>query len=395
MIKRIFLVVMLFFILLLQLEPKKEIRKESKKEEQIQEKRAIYISYIELQKYIKGKNVSDAKKSIDNMIQNIADFHFNMILLQVRSFSDAIYESKFFPWCRCVTTDSNAPPGFDILDYFIKKSHSKNIELHAWVNPYRISNKTDTSLLSKDSYAYRFLESGDAKVIDNGIFYNPASSKVQKLIVDGIIEIVENYKVDGIHFDDYFYPSVEIDSSFYNDYLKTHKDISVSDYHIMNVNNLVEKVHEVTKKYHVLFGIAPEGNIDNNYTKNSADVYLWGSSDLYVDYLMPQIYYGFENETKPFYEVLTTWEELVSKSNVKLLPALAFYKINTEDRYAKSGIHEWMEHDDIIMRQVLLSRNTNHYDGFSIFRYDNLFSDVEVEDVMKNEIKNLKKIISN
>lgn len=393
--KKILLIIMLFLILTLQVEPKKEIKKEYKKEEQIEEKRAIYISYIELQKYIKGKNISDAKKSIDNMIQNIADFHFNMVLLQVRSFSDAIYESKYFPWCSCVTTDSNVSPGFDILDYFIKKSHSKKIELHAWVNPYRISNKTDTSVLPKDSYAYQFLESGDAKVIDNGIFYNPASSKVQKLIVDGITEILENYKVDGIHFDDYFYPSVEIDSSFYNDYLKTHKDISVSDYHIMNVNNLVEKVHEVTKKYHVLFGIAPEGNIDNNYTKNSADVYLWGSSDLYVDYLMPQIYYGFENEAKPFYEVLTTWEELVSKSNVKLLPALAFYKINKEDKYAKSGIHEWMEHDDIIMRQVLLSRNTNHYDGFSIFRYDNLFSDVEVEEVMKNEIKNLKKIISN
>ncbi len=391
--KRILLVVMLFLVLLLQLEPKKEIKKE-KNENQIEEKRAIYVSYIELQKYIKGKTVEDAKKNIDNMIDNIADFHFNMILLQVRSFSDAIYESKYFPWCNCVT-DSNTSPGFDILDYFIKKSHCKNIELHAWVNPYRISNKTDTSLLPKDSYALKFLESGDAKVLDNGIFYNPASSKVQKLIVDGITEIVENYQVDGIHFDDYFYPSVEIDSSFYNDYLKTHKDISVSDYHLMNVNHLVEKVHEITKKHQVLFGIAPEGNIENNYTRNSADVYLWGSSDRYVDYLMPQIYYGFENEAKPFYEVLTTWEQLVSKSNVKLLPALAFYKINTEDKYAKSGIHEWMEHDDIIMRQVLLSRNKNHYDGFSIFRYDNLFPNQEVAEVMKNEIKNLKKIIPN
>lgn len=397
--KKILIIMVLFLIFILQVEPKKEVQKEKKKEEkveeQIEEKRAIYISYIELQKYIKGKTVSDAKKNIDRMIQNINDFHFNMILLQVRSFSDAIYESKYFPWCSCVTDDVNSSPGFDVLDYFIKKSHNKNIELHAWVNPYRISNKTDTSTLSKDSYAYQFLESGDAKVIEKGIFYNPASSKVQKLIVDGITEILENYKVDGIHFDDYFYPSVEIDSSFYNDYLKTHKDISVSEYHLMNVNSLVEKVHEVTKKYHVLFGIAPEGNIENNYATNSADVYLWGSSDLYVDYLMPQIYYGFENEAKPFYEVLTTWEELVNKSNVRLLPALAFYKINTEDKYAKSGINEWIENDDIIMRQVLLSRNTNHYDGFSIFRYDNLFPDAEIEEVMQKEIKNLKKIIPN
>lgn len=392
--KKILIIIVLFLVLVFQVEPKKEFKKE-KKEVHMEEKRAIYISYIELQNYIKGKSVEDAKKNIDKMIHNIDDFHFNMIILQVRSFSDAIYESKYFPWCSCVTKDPKVSPGFDILDYFIEKSHSKNIELHAWINPYRIRSNTDTSTLSKDSYAYQFLESGDAKVTDSGIFYNPASSKVQKLIVDGVIEILDNYKVDGIHFDDYFYPSVEIDSSFYNDYLKTHKDISVSDYHLMNVNNLVEKVHEVTKKHNVLFGIAPEGNIENNYAKNSADVYLWGSSDLYVDYLMPQIYYGFENEAKPFYDVLNTWDQIVSKSNVKLLPALAFYKINTEDKYARSGINEWIENDDIIMRQVLLSRNTAHYDGFSIFRYDNLFSEGQTEEVMSNEIKNLKKIIPN
>lgn len=393
--KKILVIILLVMVLFLQTEPKKEVIKEEKQEEKIEEKRAIYISYIELQNYIKDKSVEEAKKNIDKMIHNIDDFHFNMIILQVRSFSDAIYESKYFPWCLCVTNNPNVSPGFDVLEYFIEKSHRKNIELHAWINPYRISNQTDTSTLSKDSYAFKFLESGDAKVIDNGIFYNPASSKVQKLIVDGVTEIVENYQVDGIHFDDYFYPSVEIDSSFYNDYLKTHKDISVSDYHLMNVNTLVEKVHEVTKKNNVLFGIAPEGNIENNYAKTSADVYLWGSSDLYVDYLMPQIYYGFENETKPFYDVLTAWNQVVSKSNVKLLPALAFYKINTEDKYAKSGINEWIENDDIIMRQVLLSRNTSHYDGFSIFRYDSLFLEGQTEEVMNNEIKNLKKIIPN
>lgn len=388
--KKFILIILLFAIIFLYKD--KELPEiKDKREELIEEKRAIYVSYIELQKYIKGKTVDAAKENIDHMINKINNFNFNMIILQVRSFSDAIYESSYFPWCLCVTDDSNKSPGFDILDYFIEKSHAKNIELHAWINPYRIRSTKDRSSILEDSYAYKFLENGDANVIDEGIFYNPASENVQKLIVDGIEEILSKYKVDGIHFDDYFYPNLEIDSSFYNDYLKNHKDISISDYHLMNVSNLVKKVHEKTKKYGVLFGISPEGNIENNYNKNGADVKLWSSSNEYVDYLMPQIYYGFLNEVKPFYDVLNTWDDLVKNSDVKVLPALAFYKVNTKDNYAKSGEYEWILEDDIIMRQVLLSRNIKSYEGFSIFRYDSLFSDTDSEVVM-NEVKNLKKL---
>ena len=159
------------------------------------------------------------------------------------------------------------------------------------------------------------------------------------------------------------------------------------------VNKLVKNTHELTKKYNVVFGISPEGNISNNYLRNQADVYTWGSSDEYVDYLMPQIYYGFENEAAPFCEVLNSWNTLVEKSNVKIIPALAFYKINQKDIYAKNGENEWIENDDIIMRQILLSRNIKSYDGFSIFRYDSIFSDDEKEELVNAEIKNLKKII--
>lgn len=389
--KKFIIIILLLTTIFLYKEKEVPVKKE-KKEETIEEKRAVYVSYIELQKYIKGHSVETAKSNIEQMINKINNFNFNMIILQVRSFSDAIYESNYFPWCLCVTDDASKSPGFDVLDYFLEKSHDKNIELHAWINPYRIRNNQDRSSILEESYAYKFLESGDARVIDEGIFYNPASKKVQKLIVDGVEEILSKYKVDGIHFDDYFYPNIEIDSSFYNDYLKEHKDISVADYHLMNVSNLVKKVHEKTKEYNVLFGIAPEGNIENNYNKNGADVRLWGSNNEYVDYLMPQIYYGFLNEAKPFYDVLNTWDELVEKSDVKVLPALAFYKVNTKDNYAKSGEYEWILEDDIIMRQVILSRNIKSYDGFSIFRYDSLFNETD-EKVVMNEVKNLKKII--
>ena len=376
------LVAYLFFIPVKNYE-----RKASKKEE----KRAVFISYMELQKYLKGKDEKTAKANINKMISALKSNKFNMIILQVRSFSDAIYESQYFPWSMVISESEGEAYHFDVLAYFIKMAHKNNLELHAWINPYRIRTSSDVSTITVKNPAYNLLETNDVDISDNGIYYNPASSNVQKLILDGIEEILENYQVDGIHFDDYFYPNLDIDNENYLEYSK-HNDISKDKYHLLMVNNLVKETHKLTKKHHVVFGISPEGNIENNYSKNQADVYTWAKSNEYVDYLMPQIYYGFQNEAAPFYNVLKKWDNLVRKSDVKILPALAFYKSNQEDLYAKNGKYEWIENDDIIMRQVLLSRNMQSYAGFALFRYDSIFKE-EVTEVVNSEIKNLKKIM--
>lgn len=376
------LVAYLFFIPVKDYE-----RKASKKEE----KRAVFISYMELQKYLKGKDIKTAKANINKMISALKSNKFNMIILQVRSFSDAIYESQYFPWSMVISESEGEAYHFDVLAYFIEMSHKNNLELHAWINPYRIRTSSDVSTITVKNPAYNLLETNDVDISDNGIYYNPASSNVQKLILDGIEEILENYQVDGIHFDDYFYPNLDIDNENYLEYSK-HNDISKDKYHLLMVNNLVKETHKLTKKYHVVFGISPEGNIENNYSKNQADVYTWAKSNEYVDYLMPQIYYGFQNEAAPFYNVLKKWDNLVKESDVKILPALAFYKSNQEDLYAKNGKYEWIENDDIIMRQVLLSRNMQSYAGFALFRYDSIFKE-EVTEVVNSEIKNLKKIM--
>lgn len=376
------LVAYLFFIPVKNYE-----RKASKKEE----KRAVFISYMELQKYLKGKDEKTAKANINKMISALKSNKFNMIILQVRSFSDAIYESQYFPWSMVISESEGEAYHFDVLAYFIEMSHKNNLELHAWINPYRIRTNNDVSTITDKNPAYNLLETNDVDISDNGIYYNPASSNVQKLILDGIEEILENYQVDGIHFDDYFYPNLDIDNENYLEYSK-HNDISKDKYHLLMVNNLVKETHKLTKKHHVVFGISPEGNIENNYSKNQADVYTWAKSNEYVDYLMPQIYYGFQNEAAPFYNILKKWDNLVKESDVKILPALAFYKSNQEDLYAKNGKYEWIENDDIIMRQVLLSRNMQSYAGFALFRYDSIFKE-EVTEVVNSEIKNLKKIM--
>ncbi len=391
--KKIFLLLIIFLLLLIYIFIPEE--KLDNKEETL-EKRAVFISYIELGDNLRGKNAKDMKKTIDVMLDTSKDFGFNMIILQVRAFSDAIYPSSIFPSSRSVVNTEGDELPFDILEYFIKEAHQKDLELHAWVNPYRISNETDSSVISVTNPAYDMLDDSTAvAVLDSGIYYNPASSEVESLILEGINEIISNYDVDGIHFDDYFYPlSTTIDEEEYNDALSDNSSLTLQEFRLSIISSLVKKTYDLIKSYdkNILFGISPDGNIDNNYNSNYVDTRLFCTEDGYIDYIMPQVYYGFLNSTKPFEETIKSWNNLIT-NDIDLIPALAFYKTGNIDTYAKQGINEWIEYNNIIAREVMLSRDLSNYSGFAIFRYDSLFGN-DLTDTSFLEKENLKTILS-
>ena len=325
------------------------------------------------------------------MINNIKKMKFNTIILQVRSNCDSIYNSNIFP-TSLYLVDNEEDNYFDVLDYFIKESHKNNIKVFAWINPYRIRTTNDTSTISNKSPSYKYLNT-DTIYINNGIYFNPSKEEVTKLILDGVLEVL-NYDVDGILFDDYFYPSNDIDINDYNEYIKNNDYISIEDYHLNVINNMILKVHKLCKDKNVLFGISPDGNIDNNYNKNYADVRRWMSSSDYIDFIMPQLYYGFYNTTKGFYKVSREWNDLLKNKDIKFYIALAFYKIGRVDNYARDGINEWLENDNIIMREVIISRNLDNYNGFSLFRYDSIFNTSNYTTNSIKEIENMKKVVN-
>ena len=366
------------------------------KKEEREEKRAVFISYIELGNYLRGKDEETIKKTIDDMLDNVKNFDFNMVILQVRSFSDAIYPSSIFPSSRSVVNNEGDELPFDILKYFIKKAHKKDLELHAWINPYRISNDTDTSIISKENPAYKLLNTSSVKVIDNvGIYYNPASSEVESLILDGIEEIIKNYDVDGIHFDDYFYPkSNDIDSTDYEKAYKDNNSLTLQEYRLNTISSLIRKTYKLIKSYDksLVFGISPDGNIDNNYNSNYVDTRKFCTEEGYLDYIMPQVYYGFLNSTKPFEDTVKSWNNLIT-NDIDLIPALAFYKTGNIDEFAKEGVNEWVEYNNIIAREVMLSRELSNYSGFALFRYDSIFGN-NLTETSFLEKENLKNILS-
>lgn len=346
------------------------------KEEKFEEKRGIFISYLEYLTYFNGKTPELQKSYIEKMVDNVYENGFNMIILHVSPFSDSIYKSSILPYSYTLTGTEGKDPGFDFLDYFLKLSHSKNIEVHAWINPYRISNSNDLSVISKTNPAYKWIGTNNIGVFSNGIYYNPASPLVHDLIISVVKEIVTNYQVDGIHFDDYFYPNETIDLENYKEYIEKGGTLSIKDYRLNIINNLVSDVYKTIKELNknVVFGISPEGNINNNYNNNYADVKTWLSKSGYVDYIMPQIYFGLLNQYQPYIDTVSLWNSLIKDDSIQLIPALAFYKNGNIDRGAGSGSNEWLNNDNVIMKQIIIGRNLKNYSGFALFRYDYLFN---------------------
>lgn len=376
--KKILLIIILLIVLI-------SLNKQNTKEEI----KGVFISYIELSEYIRDYSEEQSKENINKMITNIKNYGLNTIILQVRVSSDAIYESKIFPYSEYITSNGKS---YDVLDYFINEAHKNNLKLYAWINPYRVKTTNSINSITKDNPAYKYLGT-DTIYVDNGIYFNPAKEEVTELIVSGVKEVL-NYQIDGLLFDDYFYPSNDIDKKDYEEYIFNHKKITLQEYHLNNVNKMILKVYNLCKEKGIKFGISPDGNIENNYQKNYADVKRWMSEENYIDFIIPQAYYGFINEAKSYPDALSEWQSLIKRDNLDLLIALAAYKVGMEDQFAKGGKREWVQNNNILMRQVILARNINNYKGFVLFRYDNLFKEETFTSNSINEISNLKKVIN-
>lgn len=333
--------------------------------------RGIYISYLEYLNHFISNSKKINQVKIDNMIDKIKEYNLNTIFLHVSPFSDSIYDSKLFPYSYTLTGVEGNNPGFDYLDYFLKKAHQKSIKVHAWINPYRVSFDQNINTLSESNPAKKLINTTSVKVDKNGIYFNPSSEIVKNLIVRQIEEIINNYNVDGIHFDDYFYIQDKIDEVEYLNYQNNGGKLSLKEYRLKNVNDLIKNIYKTIKKKNnnIIFSIAPDGNINNNYLYHFADIKTWLKDDGYVDVIMPQIYYGFNNEYSPFDKVLSNWIKLCNNKNIKMVPVLAIYKEGEVDKGAGIGKNEWVENSDIIEKQIKVIKN-NKLSGYTLFRYD-------------------------
>ena len=379
------------------------------------ELKGVWISYLDFTTAgVQSMSEKQFQTYVDDMYKRCHSLGLNTVMVQVRPFGDAMYQSKIFPWSYYSSGKQGKSPGYDPLKYMVEKAKKSGIRFYAWVNPYRVSTVgiTNVNQLYKTNPARIWRNSNSAKLkrnvltYSNQLYYNPAKDDVQKLIVDGVKEIVQNYHVDGIIFDDYFYPNLgnnykaNFDFSEYNSYKlscsKSGKEpMTIVEWRRNNVNQLLKKVKAGIKAIdeRVVFGVSPQGNLKNLSSNNSnyADVKTWMNSTDYIDFISPQIYWSFTNSVSPFGEVLDNWNDLRTKSLVNIYSSLAVYKAGMSKSEAKKLSPpdlEWSTSKTNLKRQVEYGRDTGYVDGFILYRYDNLFTEKT-----KSEIEGLKEIM--
>ena len=225
----------------------------------------------------------------------------------------------------------------------------------------------------------------------NGTWYlNPAYSEVRRLIGDGVRELVSGYNVDGVHIDDYFYPTT--DASFDSAAFAESGSSSLSAFRTGNISAMVKEMYTAAHECgSALFGAAPQGNNINNLNQLYADTRAWCAGG-YVDYFTPQIYYGFNNSGVPFADCVDEWAGIVRGTKTRLYAGLAVYKAGTEDTWAGSGKYEWQGSSDILKRQKEYA-DKNGCSGIALYSYAYLFDSGYSTSATKAETDNLKPLL--
>lgn len=366
----------------------------------VDEVRGIWISYLDFYSLARDQNRASFASNINNAFKTIADYGLNTVYVQVRPFGDAMYASDIFPWSYVLTGTEGGGPGYDPLEIMISAAKKYGLRIEAWINPYRVLAIGSTRQLSSSNPAVQAIRQGKDTAISysGGIFYNPASKTARALITQGVVELVENYDIDGIHFDDYFYPTTDeaFDAAYYRDYRSAGGSLSQADWRRENVNTLVRQVYAAVKAADssVLFGISPQARMDNNYNGQFADVEKWLSGSGYVDYICPQIYYGFDNDSAPYSSTLALWDRMAKGSGVALYVGLAVYKCGVSDKWAGSGANEWLNCTTMMRDMVDEAREASCYQGFLLYRYDSLFNpESAVASHISKERANLRAIL--
>jgi len=262
-------------------------------------------------------SVAEQKKQYIDYLDRFAALNINTVIVQIKPMGDAFYNSSYEPWSAYITGTRGKDPGYDVLKFMIDEAHARGLEFHAWMNPYRIATRA-----SKD-VAYPEL---DSRVNPNWVvnhekiqIYNPALPEVRQRLVDIVKEVITKYDVDGIDFDDYFYPDPSAAGTMVSDQgdFDTYGNgyATIADFRRANVDKTIQAVHDVivANKPGVLFTISPAASNDYNYGTLYADVTKWAQEG-WIDIVMPQLYAHTASSSNNFKERVHWWPQFSFKA---------------------------------------------------------------------------------
>ena len=268
-----------------------------------------------------GMSAETMQRTLISQLDVLQRAGINAIIFQVRAEADALYQSSYEPWSRFLTGVQGKNPGWDPLQWMIEECHKRNMELHAWINPYRAKTKSTAAL----SPIHPYTKNPERFVTYAGqLYFNPGMPENRRYICQIVRDIVNRYDIDALHMDDYFYPYPNPgenfpDASAFAQYGQGYANIG--DWRRDNVNILIKEIHETVRacKPWVKFGVSPFGIYRNqksdpngsktnglqNYDDLYADVLMWVNNG-WVDYNIPQIYWEIGHKAAD-YDTLIRW----------------------------------------------------------------------------------------
>ncbi len=350
-----------------------------------QELRGVWVSTVYNLDYpsAQGLSADQLAREADAIIENAKAWGLNAIFLQVRPCGDALYPSESQPWSAVLSGKQGQAPadGFDPLAYFIEGCHQNGLQLHAWLNPYRLTRQAAAT--GEDALA---LLTGDhpgrdlAPVLyeDGCLYLDPGLPEVRRHLLAAAEEILQNYPVDGLHLDDYFYPGTDFDDgSTFRQYGGGFAHIG--DFRRDAVDQLVRSLHDLCRQYDRRFGVSPAGiwatadrqpmgaatTGSQSYYDHFADSRRWVREGM-VDYIAPQIYWEMGAEAGDFSLLLDWWSDTVEGTGVDLYIGMAVYK----SKDAAPG-SVWYGADELLRQAEAIQADKNAA-GMLLFRYGSL-----------------------
>lgn len=374
-ISMIILMVILTNTVLIYAQPSSQVKQEAEKEF-----RGAWISTVYNLDWPskRGLGIEQQKQEYIHMLDQLKSTGINAVIVQVKPAADALYPSKHAPWSEYLTGTQGKSPGYDPLAFMIEETHKRDMEFHAWFNPFRVTtstNKTDKLAANNPARLHPewILE------YDGKLFLNPGLPAVREYVRNTVLEVVKNYDVDGVHFDDYFYPYPDSKKSAIPDY-HTYKPYqgaykNIEDWRRYNINAFIKDVSISIKntKSHVKFGISPFGVWRNasqtpkgsdtsayitSYDSIYADTRYWAYAG-WIDYIAPQIYWNIGFRLACYEKTLKWWVQEMEGKPVELYVGHTLHKIGTEGPW---------ENPDELPNQVLMNRQYDTVKGSIFFR---------------------------
>lgn len=331
-------------------------------------------------------NPEAQKQEFIEILDKLDSLNINAIFVQVRPTSDALYKSYINPWSKYLTGEQGKYPGYDPLQFMIEEIHKRDMEFHAWLNPYRITTQgTDLNELAPNNPAR--IKPEWVLEFNNALFYDPENPEVIEYVAITVYEIIKKYDVDGIHFDDYFYP--------YDYPLPEGEDREgeVANNRRESVNNLIRTIYKVIKstKPSVQFGVSPYGvwknkssdliGSESNSLESYYDLYMdtltWIDENT-IDYIAPQIYWSTDNNDSNYEVMVSWWNDVVKDSGVRL-----YIGQNINDLDIASEIY----------KQIEINREYEYVSGNILFSASDIMNDNDNVVMQLKEAYNCKAIL--